>query len=141
MSDPDSSHTGLEREIEQLEKDEAAARVRGDVAKLESLWSDDLLINATENIIYTKSHFIVRIKAGQVMFRSFDRTISRMAVSENVAVTTGNESIVPDNGADAGKSVYCSYMNVWTRGGGRWQMIGRQVAVIARASSNTSLIF
>ena len=141
MADADSSRVQPETEIEHLEKDEADARVRGDVSMLEALWSDDLLINATENIVYTKNHFIVRVKSGQVMFRAFDRTITRMTVRDNVAITTGNESIMPEGGADAGKSVYCSYMNVWMRTGGRWQLVGRQVAVIARSSPNPSLIF
>ena len=140
MSQPEtpSQH---DTEIEKLETDEAAARVAVDVAKLEALWADELLINATENIIYTKDHFLLRIKSGQIRFKSFERKISRIAVKGEVVITTGNESIAPANGPDAGKTVFCSYMNVWIRSGASWQLIGRQVAVIARASTSSGWVF
>jgi uncharacterized protein DUF4440 len=140
MSDPNGS-ARPEAEIEKLEAEEAAARVAVDLPRLEALWSDDLIINATENIIYTKDHFLLRIKSGQIRFKSFERKISRIAVKGDVVVTTGNESIAPVNGPDAGKAVYCSYMNVWVRSGGGWQLLGRQVAVIARASKKSGWVF
>ncbi len=140
MNDPNHS-AQLEAEIERLENDEAASRVAVDLPKLEALWSDELIINATENIIYTKDHFLLRMKSGQVRFKAFDRKISRMAVKGDIVITTGNESIAPANGPDAGKTVYCSYMNVWMRNGTAWQLLGRQVAVIARASSTSGWVF
>ena len=128
-------------EVETLELEEAAARVSVDLPRLESLWADELITNATENIIYTKDHFLLRIKSGQIRFKSFDRKISRIAAKGDVIITTGNESIVPDNGPDAGKTVFCSYMNVWIRNGGGRQLVGRQVAVIARASTKSGWVF
>jgi hypothetical protein len=134
--------SGLQSEIPKLEAEEAAARIAIDVPRLETLWADELIINATENIVYTKDHFLLRIKSGQIRFKSFDRKISRMAVKGDVVVTTGNESVVPANGPDSAKSVYCSYMNVWVRGGpAGWQLMGRQVAVIARASKKQDWVF
>lgn len=139
MADPNRS--SIEAEIEKLEHEEAAARVASDMERLEALWSNELIINATENIIYTKDHFLMRVRSGQIRFKSFERTISRIAVKGDVVVTTGNESVVPANGPDAGKSVFCSYMNVWMRTGSGWQLLGRQVAVIARASSTSGWVF
>jgi len=126
---------GPEAEIEKLESEEAAARVAVDLPRLEALWSDEMIINATENIVYTRDHFLLRIKSGQVRFKSFERKISRLTVKGDVVVTTGNESVVPAMGPDAGTTVFCSYMNVWTKGAAGWQLLGRQVAVIARAGS------
>jgi hypothetical protein len=140
MNDTDSS-ARLEAEIEKLEAEEAAARVAVDLPSLETLWSDELIINATENIIYTKDHFLLRMRSGQVRFKAFERKISRVAVKGDVVITTGNESIAPENGPDAGKTVFCSYMNVWSRGDCGWQLMGRQVAVIARASNTASWVF
>jgi hypothetical protein len=140
----DSNRSAIEAEIEKLEHDEAiaaAARVAGDLDRLDALWSDELVVNATENIVYTKPHFLARIRSGQVRFKSFQRTISRIAAKGDVVVTTGNESISPANGADAGNTVFCSYMNVWTKGTAGWQLLGRQVAVIARASSSSGWVF
>jgi len=136
-----TTSAGIAAEIEKLETEEAAARVAVDVPRLEALWSDELVINATENIVYTKDHFLLRIKSGQIRFKSFERKISRIAVKGDVVVTTGNESITPVNGPDQGKTVFCSYMNVWIRGGESWQLLGRQVAVIARASKSSGFLF
>jgi hypothetical protein len=130
-----------EAEVELLEIEEAAARVAVDLPRLEALWADELIINATENIIYTKDHFLLRIKSGQIRFKSFERKISRVAVKGDIVITTGNESIVPANGPDMGKTVFCSYLNVWTRCGEGWQLLGRQVAVIARASKKQGWVF
>jgi hypothetical protein len=133
---------GPEAEIEKLEAEEAAARVALDVPRLEALWCDELIINATENIVYTRDHFLLRIKSGQIRFKSFERKISRLSMKGDVVVTTGNESIVPAVGPDAGKTVFCSYMNVWVKGGvAGWQLMGRQVAIIARASSSKGWVF
>ena len=139
MADPNRS--AIEAEIEKLEHEEAVARIAGDMDRLDALWSNELIINATENIIYTKDHFLMRFRSGQIRFKSFERTISRIAIKGDVVVTTGNESIVPANGPDVGKSVFCSYMNVWMRDGARWQLLGRQIAVIARASSTSGWVF
>jgi Domain of unknown function (DUF4440) len=131
----------LQAEIEKLEAEEAAARVALDVPRLEALWSEELIINATENIVYTRDHFLLRIKSGQVRFKSFERKISRLTVKGDVVITTGNESVVPAIGPDTGQTVYCSYMNVWTKGALGWEMLGRQVAVIARASGGKGWVF
>jgi hypothetical protein len=131
----------LEVEIEKLEAEEAAARVAADLPRLEALRADELLINATENIIYTKAHFLLRIKSEQLRFKSFKRKISRIATKGGVVITTGNESIAPASGPDAGKTVFCSYMNAWVRSGGSWQLLGRQVAVIVRTSKSSDFVF
>jgi Domain of unknown function (DUF4440) len=142
MNDSQSSvRPEIEIEIEKLEAAEAQARTAIDVPRLEELWADELIINATENIVYTKDHFLLRIKSGQIRFKAFDRKISRITVRGDVVITAGNESIAPADGPDAGKTVYCSYMNVWVRSGAEWQMLGRQIAVIARAGSASSWVF
>ena len=86
--------------------------------KLEALWSDELIINATENIIYTKDHFLLRLKSGQIHFQSFERKISRITVKSDVVVSTGNESIVPANGpAIACVSVKKFETAIWGKSG------------------------
>jgi len=137
----DTNHLDYKAEVERVEHEEGVARVTADLDKLDKLWSDELIINATENIIYTKDHFLMRIRSGQVRFKSFERTISRIAVKGEVVIVTGNESIVPANGPDEGKTVYCSYMNVWVKDATGWQLFGRQVAVIARSPSTSEWVF
>lgn len=130
----------VSNEVYDVEQLEAEARLKADISYLEAVWADELLINATENIIYSKDHFLLRLSSGQVRYRSFHRTMLKLTRRNNVAVTTGNESIVPADGPDTGKTVLCSYMNVWIRGS-RWQLIGRQVAVIVRAPEGASWVF
>jgi Domain of unknown function (DUF4440) len=129
------------REVENLEKRESDARLRADVDALDRLWSDDLIINATENIIFTKSHFLLRVKSGRVRFKSFERIISRFTSRGDILITSGNESMVPANGPDEKKTVFCSYMNTWIYSERRWQLIGRKVSVLARTPSNSRWVF
>ena len=61
----------IHHEVCDAEQLEAEARVKADFAYLEAIWADELVINATENIIYTKDHFLLRLSSGQVRYRSF----------------------------------------------------------------------
>lgn len=129
----------LRLEIEALEKLEANARVRADIAELSELWSDDLLISSTEKMVFSKAQFLRRMQGDQVRFLSFERTISRMTLNEDTAISIGREVFVPATGPDAGKSIVAGYMNVWAAMGGkwRWQLFGRKVDILVKQPPNS----
>ncbi len=39
---------------------------------------------------------------------------------------------MPLVGSDAGKTVFCSYLNCWTRESGDLKLLGRQVSVVGK---------
>ena len=54
MFDVESSNPEIWKQIKDLEQREADAMLRADVSALDALWSDDLLVNSTSNLIADK---------------------------------------------------------------------------------------
>ncbi len=121
-----------QREIEALEQREAQALLGADASTLEMLWSDDLIVNSTANLIAGKQILLEMIKSGRLKLRTMERRPVRINVMGDLAIATGNEV----SQLIAGKAefkVFGSYMNVWTKRGGNWQLLARHVGLIERA--------
>ena len=127
---PRMSSTDVENAIMDTEQREAQARMRYDIESLDAMWSRDLMVNSTENLILTKEQFLARLRSGTLHYSSFDRITMRVQVAGGAMVTTGKETIVTDSGPDAGMTLSCSYMNVWISDGGRWKLAARHVTEI-----------
>jgi hypothetical protein len=124
--------SAIEAEIEALERREAEATLRGDTETLGSLWSDDLLVNSTANLIAGKQVLLDYIRAGGLRLNRFDRRIERFTLAVDTVITTGNEmSELADSGV-GNVLLSCSFMNVWTRRSGAWKLIARHVGLIGR---------
>lgn len=132
MSDTGNVAAGIEAEIEALEQREASAELRGDIAELERLWSEDLLANSTSKIIAGKETLLNLIRAGRLRLLRFERRTVRCVKQEDLAIATGNETseiaIDPPVG-----TFFCSYMNIWKRQNGQWKLLGRHVGLISRS--------
>jgi len=118
-------------EIEALEQREAAAMLRGDVAALESLWSDDLIVNSSANLIAGKQLLLEFIRSGRLRLRTFERRTTKVAGAGDLIVATGSETsqLISERLTD---ELFCSYMNTWARHNGAWKLVGRHVGMIAR---------
>jgi uncharacterized protein (TIGR02246 family) len=127
----------IEEAIRDLEQREAKARAACDLAALDSLWSDTMLINATENLLFTKSQFLARLSSGRLRYTSFTRlTMQARSLTDGVVVTTGSEAVMPASGPDAQMTVFCSYMNVWSKEDGAWRLAARHVAVMTKSETD-----
>ncbi len=132
-SDPNT----IEDQIRDAEQREAHARAACDLAVLDSLWSDQMLINATENLLFNKEQFLTRLRSGRLRYTSFTRlTMQARSLSDDVVVTTGSEAVIPAAGPDAAMAVFCSYMNVWAREDGTWRLAARHVAVMTKSETD-----
>lgn len=136
MAQQDHSSSEAEKQILEAERREAEARIAPDFLALDALWSDLLFINGTEDLIFTKQHITGRLESGTLRYRSFERKATKIVVHNGFAVASGNESIVPATGPDAGNLLLCSYMNVWVTENGRWRLVGRHVHTIAKSPAN-----
>jgi Domain of unknown function (DUF4440) len=92
MSDVESSEPEIWREIKELEAREADAMLRADVSALSALWSDDLLVNSTANLIADKKILLGVIANGGLRLRSYSRLTVRATMNSDAVITTGNES-------------------------------------------------
>jgi ketosteroid isomerase-like protein len=131
MNRTDDHNAVEEREIEALEEREAQAMRGGDVATLQTLWADDLIVNSTSNLIAGKQILLEMIKNGLLRLRTYERRPVRIVPLGDLVVTTGSEvsQLVGDT---AMYKMFVSYMNVWTKRGGNWQLVARHVGLIQR---------
>jgi hypothetical protein len=126
-----------EIEVAEAEQNEAQATLENDVQALERLWSADLIVSSTANLVLTKNQALSLFRAGQIRLKTFDRRISRTAVTGDIAIATGNESFTvkddPAGNQPPNADLFiCNYMNIWKREAGTWKMIGRHVGLMTR---------
>jgi ketosteroid isomerase-like protein len=131
MSAIDESNARELKEIEALEQREAQAMRAADVSTLRSLWADDLIVNSTANLIAGKQILLEMIENGRLKLSAYERRPVRISVSGDLIVTTGNEvSQLVLTTAEI--KLFVSYMNIWTRRDGSWQLLARHVGLIRR---------
>ena len=119
------------KEIEALEHREAQAMLVADVSTLNALWADDLIVNSTSNLIAGKQILLEMVGKGLIKLRAYERRPVRVQVAGDLVVTTGNEVSELIGGNTAFK-LFVSYMNVWTKSAGKWQLLARHVGIIER---------
>lgn len=125
------SQTDYRSEIERLEQQEAQAMRAGDVSTLQKLWADDLVVNSTANLIAGKQILLEMIGNGLLRLRTYERRPVRIVQVGDLVVTTGNEvSQLITNAAEY--KMFVSYMNVWMKRAGTWQLVARHVGMIER---------
>ena len=120
-----------QKEIETLEEREAQAMLGADVSTLRALWADDMVVNSTANLIAGKQLLLEMVQNGRLQLRTYERRPVRIDVLGDLVVTTGNEVSELIVRGSALKH-FVSYMNVWARRGGNWQLIARHVGLIQR---------
>ena len=127
-NDPTTVEPG---EIEALEQREAQAMLGSDTSTLGTLWADDMVVNSTANLIAGKQILLEMVKNGRLKLRIYERRPVRIEVFTDLVVSTGNE-VSQLIGDTAVFKLFTSYMNVWTKRGGNWQLLARHVGVIQR---------
>lgn len=118
-------------EIESLEQREARAMLGADVSTLQTLWADDLIVNSTANLIAGKEILLEMIKSGRLKLNSYERRPVSIVNFGDLVVATGNEVSQLVTGSAMIKT-FVSYMNVWTKRTGNWQLLARHVGLIQR---------
>ena len=118
-------------EIETLEEREARAMLGADVSTLQTLWADDLIVNSTANLIAGKEILLEMIKSGRLKLNSYERRPVSIVTFGDLVVATGNEVSQLVAGTATIKT-FVSYMNVWTKRSGNWQLLARHVGLIQR---------
>jgi hypothetical protein len=131
MNEPENRNVVELKEIEALEQREAEAMLGSDASTLQRLWADDMVVNSTANLIAGKQLLLDLVKNGRLKLRIYERRPVRIEVFTDLVVSTGNE-VSQLIGDTAVFKLFTSYMNVWTKRGGNWQLLARHVGVIQR---------
>ncbi len=114
-----------EHEIRQRETHRFEAIVRGDVAALEDILSDDLSYTHTSGVFETKTDFIGKLKSGELRYESFTPEDMRVRVYGTTAVVTGVAGAkVQVKGEHL--SFRLRFTDVYVKQGVHWRMVAWQ---------------
>ena len=123
----DSLKGSIEQQIRKLDAAHADAVLRGDLAAVDTIWTEDFIVNNPFNEIDKAD----RIRSGVVSYSSFLREIEAVRVYENTVIVMGKETVVPKGKSpDAGKTINRRYTNIWMMREGKWRLVARHASVI-----------
>jgi uncharacterized cupredoxin-like copper-binding protein len=90
-----------------------------------------MIINTPANVVGTVEGTKAHFRAGGLRYLSFERTIEKIAMHDNVAVVMGGEVIKPQGKQpNSGKTVTRRFTHVWLFEHNSWSIIGRQATII-----------
>jgi ketosteroid isomerase-like protein len=119
----------IEQEVRTLDLAHAAAVLRGDLAAMDKLWTEDFKVNNPFNEIDKAD----RIRSGAVTYSSFVREPESILVHGDTVIVMGRETVVPKGGSpDAGKTINRRYTNIWMKRKGNWRLVARHASVISQ---------
>ena len=117
----------IEQEIRRLDLAHAEAVLRGDLAALDKLWTEDFKVNNPFNQIDRAD----RIRTGAVTYSSFIREPETVLIHGNTIIVMGREIVVPKgNSPESGKTINRRYTNIWMKRSGNWRLVARHASVI-----------
>ncbi|HEY3403820.1 MAG TPA: nuclear transport factor 2 family protein [Ohtaekwangia sp.] len=121
-----------EAEIRRLDNLERESVMRGDsVTLFEKIWSPSMIINTPANVVGTVEGTKAHFRSGNLNYLSFERTIEKISMHDNVAIVMGGEVIKPQGKQlHAGKTVTRRFTHVWLWENNAWQIIARQATII-----------
>ena len=115
----------LEQEIINLEQTRVDAVIKGDVAKLEQIFADDLVYTHSNARVESKADFLNSVKTGAIKYESMKHSNVKVSLYGNTAVMRGESDIrVVNNGQPAAFRI--RFLNVYVKKDGRWQMAAWQ---------------
>jgi ketosteroid isomerase-like protein len=120
----------IEQQIRRLDVAHADAVLRGDLAALDKLWTEDFRVNNPFNEIDKAD----RIRTGAVTYSSFVRVPESVLIHGDTVIVMGSETVVPKgNSTDAGKTIKRRYTNIWMKRKGQWRLVARHASVICQS--------
>lgn len=111
-----------EQEIRQRETRRFEAIVRGDVAALDDILSDDLTYTHATGVHETKAEFIAKLKSGQLKYESLTPEDLRVRVYGSSGVVTGVARVRVQVKGEL-LSFQLRFTDVYVKKGDRWQMV------------------
>jgi len=121
----------VEDQLKKMEKDRAAAVVKGDVATLEKLTSDDYILINANGQLSDKPTTMNNIKTGNIKLTANEVSDLKVRVYGNTAVVTGKSDA---KGSIGGRELKGPVMftRVYVKKDGKWQSVSfQQTPIVA----------
>jgi ketosteroid isomerase-like protein len=121
----------VEEEIKKMEKDRAAAVVKGDVAVMEGLTSDDYIFINANGQLSGKAETMNNIKTGVIKLTANEVSDLKVRVYGDTAVVTGKSTAKGTIGGRELKGPVL-FTRVYVKKNGKWQSVAfQQTPVLA----------
>ena len=115
----------VEDQLKKMEKDRAAAVVKGDVATVEKLTSDDYILINANGQLSDKPTTMNNIKTGNIKLTANDVSDLKVRVYGNTAVVTGKSNATGSIGGRELKGPVM-FTRVYVKNNGKWQSVAFQ---------------
>jgi hypothetical protein len=117
-----------EQEIVNLFEDGDRALIAADVSELSRIFADDYIQYDESGDAHTKEDLLQNLKSGKIRYLSMISTGRRIRIlREEVAIVHGSEEDDVEQGGQRFPVRYI-YMDVVVKRGGKWQIVGSQLA-------------
>jgi hypothetical protein len=119
-----------EQIIRELEQQQVQAAITRDRAALEKIFATDFRIISPTGSIGTRETLLDVLTSGPAPYQSAQYTTDFVRDYGHIAVSVGMDTVVPNTGAQAGKTVLRRVTQVWQRQKGVWRLTLRQANII-----------
>jgi len=110
----------------ELEREHTRAFLERDIARLEELWSDQLVVNSPMNRVLEKRKVLELLDAGIIAHHTYDVEIELVRETDDTLVVMGSDRVTMKRDSPV---VRRRFTNVWRRENGRWRMFARQASL------------
>ncbi len=109
--------------------------VDGDAAAQRDFMHENYILNAPANRVLRKPALVEMLSRGEMSSERFERTIEGMALTGNIGVVMGSETVQPSADSNLGRQfgnrpLRRRFTNVFIFEKGRWYFLARQASVV-----------
>ncbi len=124
-----------ETSLRAADAEELRIVLTGDANAMQALMHPNYIVNSPVNRIVRKDQLIKMLSQGQIASEAIERTIETTAITGNVGIVMGRETITPKPTSELGqlhgaKTLERRFTNVFLFEGGNWRLLARQSTVI-----------
>ena len=131
------SQTGSspEQKVRRLNQEEVQAFIDKKPDKMETLWSDDMVVTNPLNKFVTKQQVLGMMRSGFLEISQYDRQIEYIKTYGDTVIVAGPETVVwGGKMPNAGKTEHLRFTAVWMKQNGRWQEVARHANIVPAAA-------
>ena len=124
-----------EASLRAADAEELRIVLSGDTDAMRSLTHPNYIVNSPVNQVVRKDQLIKLLAEGKIASEAIERTIEATAITGNVGIVMGRETIKPKPNSELGlahgvKTLERRFTNVFVFEQGNWRLLARQSTVI-----------
>ena len=119
---------GVEQEIRQMDTARRDAIKRSDVAALERIYADSLVVTGADGRVATKADELALNRPGNRTVFAYDSSDLSVQVYGDTAILTGRNTVKDRIRDQAPREATYRFTQVWLKLDGRWQIVAVHVS-------------